>query len=361
MRCEQGLISCNQSIFFIVCPNGVGHFKRVMEVVDNILKSSTVEVYVACQSWQKSRINIISQERLHFVEDLMEPGISYKFFDQNLFSDKKYMSWEYSIASMQEFQNANLVISDNLCGALDYHDNVMLMGSFLWMDLLARDKRYQSKAADFIDREKMLLNKYRPQMLCVEDIVMPAVRDYTQAVTLPWFDEISSTKTKNLENKEDHFYVAVLLGRTGVMDTWLDEFMAVAKSRGIQLKLPAPYHEKYGVDIFNFSNEEFQSMDLVLCRPGIGVLTDCIKNRTAFLSVFEANNAEMEHNGKVMSAILKTAELGADPDAENVFDCVQSLGANRLKINEIKACLENRKLGGSTEAARHILANLQNN
>jgi len=340
----------------------MGHYKRVLEVVSELLKiSESYQLYIACQSWQKSKIQISECDRIHYLEDLMEPGICYKSFNDNFFFEKQYLCWEQSIVSLNEFQNADLVISDNLCGVLAHHDNVILMGSFLWMDLLENDKRYQKSALDFVIRENKLLSKYRPKMLCVGDIVMPTVVEKTSAIKLPWFSESVCLNRKPSSYNGDRLSIAVILGRTGVMDFWLSKLIPVLKSRGIHILLPIPYNKIHNVDAFNFLDEEYQGVDFVICRPGIGVLTDCIKNRTPFLSVVEPNNIEMEHNANTMANILKTGSFTLNADVNEICDFVESLYKDQIKLRDIENRLLARKLGGSESAANYISNSLLNN
>lgn len=345
---------------FIVCPNGMGHFKRVMEVVGEILAlTKLVQIAIVCQSWQKSRLNKHFSEPVRFIEDLMEPGVSYQFFDDAFFEKKKYLKWEESVAGLEEFQNTDLIVSDNLCGILEHHDSVMLMGSFLWMDLLEADDRYVSK--EFVEREKQLLSSYQPKMLCVEDIVMPAVRNYTKAVLLPWFAESSIATRADFIEEPAVVTIAVLLGRTGVMDQWLKVFISVAKEQRIVVKLPSPYDKEHDTESFSFNDEEFQAVDMVLCRPGIGVITDCIRNQTVMLSVFEENNTEMEHNAKAIAEILQLESLGVDPDPHQVCETVRNLSKDYIRLNRVQERLRTRQLGGAQKAADYILKSLEQN
>jgi len=345
---------------FIVCPNGMGHFKRVMAVVGEILKlTKLLQITIVCQSWQRSKIDKHFSVPVRFFEDLMEPGVSYEFFEDTFFEQKKYLKWEESVAKLEAFKNADLIVSDNLCGILEHHDRVILMSSFLWMDLLQADDRFRCVSQEFVEREKQLLSSRHPKMLCVEDIVMPAVRNYTEAVPLPWFAESLMTDRADYTEEPTVVTIAVLLGRTGVMDPWLKAFVSVAKEEGIVVKLPSPYDKEYNTESFSFSDDAFQAVDMVLCRPGIGVITDCIRNQTVMLTLFEDNNTEMEHNAKAIAEVLQLESLGVDPCVYKACEAVRNLSKDYIQLNRMQKRLRTRQLGGTQKAADYILKSLE--
>ena len=54
---------------------------------------------------------------------------------------------------------------------------------------------------------------------------------------------------------------------------------------------------------FNYSRSQFEQISACICRPGLGILSDCLENNIKVFTVFEKNNFEMIHNSKTIEKI----------------------------------------------------------
>ena len=80
----------------------------------------------------------------------------------------------------------DLVLSDNLVEILSLREDAILMSSFLWHDILSYAYPDQSEIQSIVENQLNLLDRYRPTMICVKDMVMPEVLRKTNAFTVPW-------------------------------------------------------------------------------------------------------------------------------------------------------------------------------
>ena len=61
---------------------------------------------------------------------------------------------------------------------------------------------------------------------------------------------------------------------------------------------------------FNYSRSQFEQISACICRPGLGILSDCLENNIKVFTVFEKNNFEMIHNS---NCLLYTSDAADEP------------------------------------------------
>src|SRR5690606_13010255 len=127
------------------------------------------------------------------------------------FSDYS-LSLQYIREKVEAFR-PDRVVSDNLVGALRDRADALLMGSFLWSDVLVGSSVYQ-EIAHF---EHKLLQEYEPIMIGVEDIAMPGVKQRTRFIGLPWFCDPYNGRSNNISGETYRKQVLVTGGGTNVL------------------------------------------------------------------------------------------------------------------------------------------------
>lgn len=182
-------------VAFIICSNGLGHYKRCFRLVyDWLLRCPKLRFDIYCERWQLelTREWIISKHlsceqniNLHF--DKLQGSIKW-LPDKSRFSFSEYQAWLDLLKKEEPVKNAELVVSDNLVGVLEIRKDCLLSGSFLWSDLLKQYDHYR-EIEKIVDFETQILTRIKPVMICVKDIVMPAVIDQTNPKLMPWFCE----------------------------------------------------------------------------------------------------------------------------------------------------------------------------
>lgn len=288
----------------VICENGLGHFKRTIGLLHYWLGLyPNTKVTVICRGWQPRSVAdwpsaaILDRPNVVVADDILMPGVRWRR-DPWAYSEAELLDWAQPLAAYPPFLEADLVMSDNLCGVLAYRPDALLLGSFLWMEIL---EVYREVPAiqRFIDYEQSLLMQCRPPMLCVEMIAMPAVKEYTLPVMLPWWgDDPPIVRKRNTPP-----VIALAGGATGVADELLHRIAGVILDK-------TPYQLAVGEQMlshldrsagerlrpFGFSRGDFASCDLMICRAGVGTITDCITARTPMLLLPETDNLEMTWN-----------------------------------------------------------------
>ena len=202
-------------ISFIVCSNGFGHFKRVLETSISILKlKKDAHITIFCS---KKHLDLVC-ENINF----KIPVDSNIFFNINLFkyevnflnikkdSYDKYQKWIKVLLNNKILLHSNLIISDNQIAPLNAFKNVILMGSFIWHDLVeSKDKDYKR----IIALEKKLLIKNKPTIICLENMAMDNLFKYTNPVFSPWFTKKHKHQSVKKQKKSliEYYIKAFLL------------------------------------------------------------------------------------------------------------------------------------------------------
>ena len=353
----------SKEIAFVVCSNGFGHFRRCLRVADWLRSNVTgVSFRFFCTERQ---LKHLADWRL--LEDLrcrqqfrIEPvGANVEWKDIESGKTKEMLSWVNDFPG-ESILNSRVVVSDNLSGILSVRPDAVMMGSFLWSEVL--DHRFSAPSAEvlrFIDRERKLLQKYRPHMICLEAMAMPGVLEHTQVVPTNWMVEPENIAL----SVERHEIQNILLagGGTGLAD----QVMIAA--------LPGLLHNFSGnifvgarlyrqllnpderVKVFDFSNKSFHQVDLMICRPGIGALTDAVSFYIPTLILEEKGNLEMQYNGSQMQKLDFGKCIGTRPEA--IVAALTSMKENG-QYRSLYDSLRKAGRNGITEAGSFLKSHL---
>ena len=103
---------------------------------------------------------------------------------------------------------------------------------------------------------------------------------------------------------------------------------------------------------FSYSESEFAGLSLVIARPGIGIITDCVRYNVPILALYEEGNLEMIHNAKRIDDLgigmnVTKVQLSASFSMDDIL-----LDDN--KLNRFKSNLINQPVGGALAAAFYI-------
>lgn len=288
-------------VAFVVCGNGYGHLRRVTEVIREIHRlhvSTSIllaitprqqEILLQWDFWasvNKSRIQVFISDLDHNLKATLPADYSLKMYRD---------SWVSLYQVLHQF-NADKLVSDNLAGLLDEFPHAVLMGSFLWADCLEAGHRNTPEVTAICRQELELLRIHRPKMFGVADMVMPAVVQETHFQGLPWFCQRQSPARRSGKTPR----VLVSGGGTKRATDPLNEVLAtLVKEGGVRIfadrLLGSQPMWSNQVSLFDFSNESFGDIDMIFCRPGIGILTDAVSH-TIPVCVIEDADKEMQHN-----------------------------------------------------------------
>lgn len=350
-------------ISFVVCSNGYGHLKRVLSVVNEILKINPEQpIKLFCNEnhmrFAKGEINFKSNSTIIFDSSLSENEISW--IDSESFREKKYRKWEGDLARNRSFQSSSLIVSDNHILPLRMHRNSLLMGSFLWHNATIVNTPDIEKLKQ---EEASYLIENRPELICVNDMVMSGIIDHTTPIKLPWF--CTKHEGNNVLKKNNRFLVTG--GGTELINASLLNLIEIVsldnldKTFFLDSKLfqMCSFHDRANIELFEFGDEHFASLSGVICRPGVGILTDCVRYDLPSIVLNDAYNLEIEHNANCVNRLMIGKSFDSkDVSVRKLSDKVSEL-INNVKYLEIFTNhLRELQTGGAMRAAEFILQKL---
>ncbi len=345
-------------VFAVVCPNGLGHVKRVVGLLHalDVLKPG----------FRAALLLPPFAERLKNWPKLQHPnwqlfplpkgirGVRWSS-DASAYRDGSLFAWEKHLRSLPAFRRARLVLSDNLATVLAHRPDAVLSGSFLWSDVLEKAHGGEPEVRKFVELERQLLAKHKPLMLGVEALAMPSVKRQTRWKGFGFFTQGPRWPLRLPSGQT--YRIAVLGGATAAArKLLLQAVRELAAGKDYQLLLPegllqAAQAEGIGnTALFGFRAEDFASCHLVICRPGVGTLTDCVETATPLVAVYEAGNAEMEHLGRLVEKLGLGRNAGQSPVRELVE---KMLDPEQQKYHRAKL---HAQTGGGLEKAALFLA-----
>lgn len=288
----------------VVCANGLGHHRRAAAILATLLRrrqaaGSELRVTLIAEPWQRERTrgwwatDALVDAGATWIGGVVDPGVRWST-SPDAYADGRLRDWVARLRSVDELATADLVLSDNLPQALEVRPDAVLGGSFLWSDVLDAAYGDLAAVAEFVEHERALLRAHRPPMLCVAAAAMPGVLERTAAVALPWMCDPSVER--GVDGPDGA--VAVLGGRTGAAD----DVLAAAASRLVaegRRVLVQDGLDVDGAEPFAFATS-WREVAAVLCRPGMGTLTDAVAAGVPLVAAHEGGNVELAHNAEVV-------------------------------------------------------------
>lgn len=333
----------------VVSPNGLGHLRRVTGVLDRLhALAPQLHTTVVAEPWQVEAFagDAIAGPVLAAVEvrsGVTEPGVRWHPTQPHLYDDGRLLAWEDRLAALPEVAEADLVISDNLAGTLAVRPDAVLMGSFLGSDVLDAAFGDRPEVAAFVQHERSLLARHRPAMLCVADLAMPGVLERSRPVRLPWM--CPPRPDDPPDRRGGPPAVAVSVGRTGAGDDLARNAVRALLDAGYEVAAPARLHDAAPggrpVADFDHSAGAFGRVDVVVGRPGLGLLHDCVAHRVPVVAVHEGSNLELEHNAARVGQLGLGIDAGTDPDPVAIVAAVEELtsGPSAHRVRSAMAAL----------------------
>ncbi len=346
-------------VSFIICSNGYGHLKRVHDVCTEMLKLQPklkVAFHISEKNLTFLQKKLSLPTSVLYITRTLRNEINWSEADKN--TVEKRLAWTMDLATDEVLQNSKLIISDNHVLPVAAYRKALLMGSFLWHYVYkdASNEAYQ------IDVETLKLRK--PPLLCIGDMVMTEALQETSIVALPWF-----CKKLNLQNRILNKDILITCGGTTFirkqMIDVIEQIIPYTKSQGITVYLDEglftniPINMQTDVCLFDFKSESFSKLMAIICRPGIGILTECVMyNVPAFVIDIE-NNKEIKHNAARFEE-LGYGERNIGHQTIDILTQVERFLSEQPQLESYRINLGTAKDGGAEMAARYILNNLKN-
>lgn len=273
----------------VVSANGYGHIRRQLLIASVLLTRDTqLRVVVGITEGQHKRFYTeLSRigSRLTIKSGLTENSPRWHH-DEKVYTDLNLCGWEDEFMNCEDLYEADFLLSDNLSGVLAYRPDAWLSGSFLWSDVLEVHATTNEACARFTARERELLRQHHPPMIANQYLVTPGVSQRTQVVEVGWMIEEPLIAPKWMRS-----VVLIHGGGTRILDATVMRIKSVLDDAGIQTVTD---HEK-DPNRFDYEEESWSRIGLVICRPGVGTVTECVKWRIPILTIPDPTNNEAQH------------------------------------------------------------------
>ena len=342
----------------LVSANGYGHIRRQILIATELLKhNSNLQVSFAVTDAQHRRFKVEIENlgaRAKAVVGITEDSVRWRH-DAASYTDANLNGWESELMSNSSLLNADFVMSDNLVGVLEVRPDTVLSGSFLWHEVISAHAVGNAACRKFVEREIRLLRTHTPRMICNADLATPAVLSLTNPVLMPWmveeFSESQST-TQFLHSSGQRSAVLVHGGGTRTLDDRVRTIAELLRTNG---------HVVY-TDLeddsmcFDYQDLTWQKLGVVICRPGVGTATECVKWRIPIVLIHDQTNVEAEF----VATRLKELKLAHECEFGSNYLEIPSLVADLLSAEKRISFLEpfaSLKTSGIRDSA-NFLTNL---
>ena len=280
----------------LVSANGYGHIRRQILIATELLKhNSNLRISFAVTDAQYRRFKVDIENlgaRASAVVGVTEDSVRWRH-DANNYTDANLNGWESELKDTPALINADFVMSDNLVGVLETRPDTVLSGSFLWHEVISAHAISNTACRNFVEREINLLQTHTPRMICNADLATPAVLSLTNPVLMPWMvEEFSESQlsTRDLLGSSQRSSILVHGGGTRTLDDRVGAIAELLRTNG---------HVVY-TDLeddsmcFDYQDSTWQKLGVVICRPGVGTATECVKWRIPIVLIHDQTNVEAE-------------------------------------------------------------------
>ena len=341
-------------VLFIVCPNGFGHIKRSTEIAKELIN---IDIHIKFKWFlSKQCLRFFTSNcgnRLFNSSTFNTFSNNESISNNNIFNsnfEELYFNWVKNLQNLINSDVYDIVISDNLCAPLKYHNNVIMIGSFLWHDIIKASKQNE-KVLNF---EKLLFRNKRPLILSMKNFTMSEISKNGNNIEFP---SISDKYIKNKKIKKSDFNILLSPGKSGELR---EDFIRI-KNILLKSQLFNVYFDSYLDDnfendnsrYFDYSDESFDLISLIICRPGIGIISDSIKYQIPLIINDNYDNPEIEFNSKVIEKLGIGKRL-ALLNENLVINYLQKLFSDRGELRNMIFNLNKMESGGSKKIANFV-------
>jgi hypothetical protein len=330
---------------FFVCRNGYGHQKRVFSVVAELVKYSECsiitihcnkETFIKTNTWD-SYNELLLSNKVQFEFELMQNAPNYF----NNFTITETKDWLEYVKNNNKIKD-ELVIIDNDISLLSVFSNAIIMGSFFWKDIIN-----PLIHKDLIEFEKKLLIKNNPRVIGVDAMAMNNVKSMPNFLGLPWFINNNDCKQNPLSERNE---ILISGGGTGIGKIKFLELALELLVTGEKVYVDGILHDLSNakLPLFSFKENDFCKLKAVVCRPGMGILNDCVSFGIPIFAVEDVQNSEILHNA------VKIEELGLGikvSDSKKVIEILKQNDKMELFHNN----LLRQEVNGAALAAEFLI------
>lgn len=264
-------------ITLVPCPNGMGHFNRLIKLASYF---NTTNINLVCTKEQerkfknKLNINIKLRSVLHEINLKFNPYPQLlKFYNLN------FLKYKF-------FYNSDIIISDNLINKDFYKKKFFMISNFFWSEVFysnCENKKNYLKIEDaFIEKQIFFTNRY----FCTKK-----AQKYGRKINFIDKKFCDPKKFVNLKKKK----ILIYLGKNEKISK--DLYFSL-----INLNYKTVTNNnaliKLGCEKFDFSDRSFSNLKFIFAKAGLGSIFDSIKFQIPIIVFRNKKNLEYESNLK---------------------------------------------------------------
>jgi hypothetical protein len=265
-------------IGLVASNNGLGHARRMLNISSGFLKAGqSIKLFIS----KDQRIKLNSElAKMNLDLNLIE--IESYGIDGPVWFKRGRLVLEPPPKIVDEIEGCDFIISDNLTWPFKYNENIALFGHFTWHDYWQRTKNFEDlKSLDIFEQDYENLRNI-PFAFQIKDFLLePRTFGNNIMINLPrYHSDIRVDKNRN-ETTE----IWLSQGTTNLLD-----------KSGLQLNVLTE-HRIVEREAFELS-ESTGKPRLVIGRPGLGTIRDCLAMGIPFLPIWDKMDPELNSNVK---------------------------------------------------------------
>ncbi|MFC1979173.1 hypothetical protein ACFLVP_04215 [Chloroflexota bacterium] len=304
-------------IGLIACSNGLGHIKRLIKIVNrlaNYIPNAKLALY--CEPWQVESLQGWGEYDLlcsGFSIQVIPFKIPVRWHANGNHYSEWLTNWHKDISEWNLSQY-DYILSDNLVEPLLYNDRAILIGSFLWHDVLATAFSDNYQVQKYKAWAEEILGSIEPSMIVSRYFAMPATEQQTSTCGVGIVSFCRSNQNERRRVTPKHALMA--LGSTTGAERHLEPIVAAAHAlnkASIKLFLSPQWHDTLSLhcvetELYDFNSNQLDTIDLAIIRAGIGTISDCITAKVPMIYM-EEQNPEIKFNQRRLSEYAIGAPL----------------------------------------------------
>jgi len=297
------------NICIITCPNGMGHFYRLLDIAKALSKKN--QIHFLCSKRQKGKLDR-KFNNINFIPIIEDINIEEKKIDFLIHFYNK------DLTKIKEINNSQIIISDNLINKVYLKKKFILISNFFWgKNFQIKSKKYESYKnieKRFLKNNKIIQNRYFGHT-CSNQIKKK-------------FINFTGKKYKNLDKTKKNKIFVYLRKKIKILPI----LRTLQTKYEIYSNIPS---KKYKIKHHNL-NKGLRKFTYLLARPGFGTISDAIRFNIPILSYIEKNET---NEILINNRLIKKYKIGIQLN-KNKKNINQVLNINQ-NTNKYKMYLKN--------------------
>lgn len=300
----------------LVCRNGLGHIRRIIQVVDFLLlKEKKINIEIFFDFKQKEMLkNWKIINKLEKNESVKFFNFSpYPFWSSNLkdLNPKKLLNWHKDLKKLN-LEKFDLIISDNLIETIIYNKNTILSGSFLWHIIYKIAFCDNKEIENYYNFCSEILYKNKTKMIVNKYFFMPQLEEQVETLKVGMLKSLKRNRKKLKD------------GKIGVLFAYFNELKLNnfrSSNNNFDFFADLRTFQKFRKENFKkFSYEKmgFSKIEAILGTSSMGTITESFGTSTP-LFVLPSKNPEILHNLNILK------KLGLGFETKDVKDGLEKI------------------------------------